>query len=198
MKKLHLGCGRNYLKGWINTDKHKRDYKLDDVVDVTEKLPYEDSSIDYIFSEHVIEHMDYDCGKFMLKECFRVLKPSGKIRISTPDLKFLIDLYTDNKSEIQTRYIDMCIKHNAYDINTNRCSDAFIINNFVRAWGHLFIYDYESLSTLLLNVGYSNIQTFKICESNDEHLKNIENVSDKKRPNREFLQLETFTIEATK
>ena len=40
----------------------------------------------------MIEHLKYSDGQNMLKESFRVLKPKGKIRISTPDLQFLIDL----------------------------------------------------------------------------------------------------------
>ena len=65
------------------------------VIDITKKFPFVSSTFDYVFSEHMIEHIKYQDGLKMLNESFRVLKPSGKIRISTPDLQFLLDLYLD-------------------------------------------------------------------------------------------------------
>ena len=59
MIKLHLGCGRNLLDGWINTDFNIAKFRGSDFLDVTEKFPYDDNSVDYIFSEHMIEHISY-------------------------------------------------------------------------------------------------------------------------------------------
>ncbi len=198
MNKLHLGCGRNYLRGWINTDINSKKFQLDQELDITKNFPFENNTISYIFSEHVIEHMDYKEGKFMLEECYRVMRPNGKIRISTPDLKFLIKLYTKDKTQLQKDYINLNINHRAYDIDKYHCTDAFIINNFVRAWGHLFIYDKETLTNLLKEIGFKNINSYNICESEDKNLQNLENVRDSNRPSGEFLQLETFTLEAIK
>src|SRR5262245_38028533 len=84
-------------------------------------------------------HRAYDRARLlhgtltMLKECNRVLRPGGKLRVSTPDLKFLLDLYEPTK-ELQRRYIkwstDQCIPW------APRPSGAFVINNFVRGFGH--------------------------------------------------------------
>jgi len=211
MKKLHLGCGRNILDGWINTDfdlvkfpsgpKHLdvtnkfsiREKRKDDII-------IDDNSIDYIFSEHLIEHLTYQEGKFMLEECFRVLKVGGKVRISTPDLKFLIDIYTDDKTDLQKRYIDYSVNHEAYDISIG--TDTFIINNFVRDWGHTFIYDEKTLKSLFESIGFSGVKSYLITESEDENLKNLEHITDKinidQGQTKEFLQLETFTLEAKK
>ena len=172
--KLHLGCGRNYLDGWINTDIDSKRYKLDQRLDITENFPFENNTISYIFSEHVIEHISYKDGKFMLEECYRIMKPNGKIRISTPDLKFLIEFYTKDKSQLQKDYVNLSISHSAYDIDIYLCTDAFIINNFVRAWGHLFIYDEETLTNLFTEIGFKNINSYKICESEDKNLQNLE------------------------
>ena len=199
MIKLHLGCGRNLLGGWINTAS-KTSLQGCDYLDVTEKFPYDDNSVDYIFSEHMIEHISLQDGKFQLEESFRVLKSGGKIRISTPDLKFLIELYTDNKTDLQKRYIDYTVKHPAYNVSIG--IDTFIINNFVRDWGHIFIYDKKILKTLLESIGFTDVKSYLITESEDENLKNLEHITDEININqgqtKEFLQLETFTLEAKK
>tara|TARA_Y100000034_G_C6746907_1_gene331771 strand:- start:97 stop:699 length:603 start_codon:yes stop_codon:yes gene_type:complete len=200
MIKLHLGCGRNILDGWINIDINIAKFRGSDKLDVTETFSYDDNSIDYIFSEHLIEHLTYQEGKFMLEECFRILKVDGKIRISTPDLKFLVDLYTEDKTDLQKRYIDYSVNHSAYNVSIG--IDTFIINNFVRDWGHIFIYDEKTLSSLFESIGFSNVKSYLITESEDENLKNLENINDElnveKGLTKEFLQLETFTLEAKK
>jgi len=199
MIKLHLGCGKNLLGGWINTDS-KTSLQGCDYLDVTEKFPYDDNSVDYIFSEHMIEHINYQDGKFMIEESFRVLKSGGKIRISTPDLKFLINLYTEDKTDLQKKYIDYSVNHKSYNVSIG--TDTFIINNFVRDWGHTFIYDEKTLKSLLESIGFSDVKSYLISESEDENLKNLENINDSENrgqgQTKEFLQLETFTLEATK
>ena len=92
VRKLQLGSGDNYLKDWLNTDLYPRskDYIC---MDATRQFPFGDSTFDYLFSEHLIEHFTYEAGEFMLKECYRVLKSGGKIRISTPSLEQLAGLF---------------------------------------------------------------------------------------------------------
>ena len=51
-RKLQLGCGRNWLEGWINSDYFPRTSDILQL-DVTIALPFENDTFDYIFSEHV-------------------------------------------------------------------------------------------------------------------------------------------------
>ena len=53
-------------------------------VDLNYSLPYEDEFFDYILSSNGIEHLE-DQYNFV-RECYRVLKPNGKILISTPNV----------------------------------------------------------------------------------------------------------------
>ena len=87
MRKLNLGCGGNVLDGWINSDVNPIS---SDVIhlNVGNEFPFNDNEFDYIFSEHMIEHKPYEVGSSSLKECYRVLKPRGVVRVSTPDLAF--------------------------------------------------------------------------------------------------------------
>lgn len=189
---LHIGCGSNIIEGWLNADfKPVSDNILH--FDATKRFPFENDMFDYIFSEHMIEHVSYTNGFEMLSECQRALKNNGKIRITTPNLQFLIDLYQDNKSKLQIEYIkwstDRFIKHSPYS------DDTFVINNFVRDWGHLFIYDEKTLRSLLERTGFTKITRCELNESESEPLRNLENM---KRMPEGFLQLESLTLEATK
>lgn len=50
-----------------------------------DRLPFEDGSLHFVFSEHFFEHLFYDEAISLLRECHRVLAPRGLIRISVPD-----------------------------------------------------------------------------------------------------------------
>jgi predicted SAM-dependent methyltransferase len=193
VKKLHIGCGRNVLPGWLNMDALPL---LPDVLylDATRRFSFKDAAFDYIFSEHMIEHISYHHGLNMLAECRRVLQPFGKIRISTPDLNFLFNLYRDDKSELQQRYIKWSTR--AFTNGTvPEDNPLFVINHFVRSWGHRFIYDEKTLREAMQNTGFTNIVRCDLQESENPALRNLENEA---RLPLAFLRLETLTLEATK
>src|SRR5262249_38349849 len=106
LPRLHIGCGDNVLPGWLNSDFPARSPAVPEL-DGTRAYPLRGGTFSYVYSEHMIEHVPYAGGASMLKECHRVLKPGGKIRISTPDLRFLIDLYLagDRRTALQANYI---------------------------------------------------------------------------------------------
>ena len=189
VRKLHIGCGENMLAGWLNSDYNPHNPNVMHL-DATRRFPFEDSTFDYVFSEHMIEHIAYPDGLRMLRQCRRVLKKDGRIRISTPDLRFLINLYCDSKSDLQNRYVrwasDTFIRNGEY-------TDTMVINNFVRAWGHRFIYDEKTLTGSLELCGFVDVVAYGINDSQDEDLRDLENEG---RMPAGFLQLETFTLEA--
>ena len=73
-------------------------------MDAGEPFPILDNTIDYVYSEHLFEHLTYKQAKNMLKESYRVLKENGVIRIATPNLQFLIDLYLHPEKDINKSY----------------------------------------------------------------------------------------------
>jgi len=192
LRKLNLGCWKNILDGWLNSDYYPISRHLIHL-DATKTFPLDDYEFDYVFGEHMIEHISYEQGQHMLKECYRVLKKGGKIRISTPDLSFFIDLYGSDKSELQKKYIKWTTE--TFIGSAPFCDSAFVINNFVRDWGHLFIYDERILRYSLEIAGFINITKFNLNSSEDDALRNLEN---EKRLPKGFLQLESFTLEGTK
>lgn len=81
IKKLNLGCGKNYRKGWINLDLHS---KKAEVTHDLNKYPYPfpDSYFDYILAAGVIEHLDNPLKA--MEELWRISKPNATIMIKTP------------------------------------------------------------------------------------------------------------------
>jgi SAM-dependent methyltransferase len=99
---LEIGCGRGeYLAkmrdlGWNvrgvdvsqeAIDFAKSHYQLDVCVAWADNLPYDDASFDIVFLKHVIEHLHEPIA--IMKEIYRVLKPNGRILITTPNANSL-------------------------------------------------------------------------------------------------------------
>ena len=59
--------------------------------DAGRRWPFEDGSFDIVYSEHMFEHVLPTDGAAFLKEMYRVLRPGGVLRVTTPDLeKYLL------------------------------------------------------------------------------------------------------------
>jgi len=79
--KLHLGCGHQKFKGYINCDISK-EVKPDKIVDLEKPLPFEDNSVDEIIAYHVLEHINNFIP--LMKEIHRICKKEALIIIKTP------------------------------------------------------------------------------------------------------------------
>ena len=195
LPKLHVGCGKHILPGWLNADTYLQDPSLPVYrFDASQEFPFADATFEYVFSEHMIEHISYAAGLRMLRECLRVLKPLGVLRLSTPDLDFLVDLRRPDKSPLQREYIRWSTETNTPDA-PDRANEIFVINNFVRDWGHTFIYDEKTLRRSLQLAGFGQLRKCVLQESSVECLRNLENET---RMPPGFLRLESMVFEATK
>jgi predicted SAM-dependent methyltransferase len=76
--KLQFGCGGNRLEGWQNYDSE---------IDIAKPpLPFRDAYADFIFAEHVLEHVPLQEAIRFLRDCHRILKPGGTIRLAVPSI----------------------------------------------------------------------------------------------------------------
>ena len=90
--KLHLGCGKRHLPGFVHVD--AVEYPHVDYVHVVEQLPmFEDNRADLIYSCHVLEHFRRAQVGAVLREWRRVLRPGGVLRTAVPDFEKLVELY---------------------------------------------------------------------------------------------------------
>jgi len=193
-KKLQLGTSNNFLEGWFNTDIVCNDRRVV-YMDATSRFPFSDNSFDYVMAEHMIEHVGYSAGGVILRECFRILKPGGCLRFSTPDLRTLLGLYAKPLSAEQQSYIDWIIQRLMPEVR--ECKATFVINNAFRAWGHCFLYDQETLHHALLSSGFREIRFCKPGASEDPLLRNLESHG-REIEDESINQFETIVVEARK
>ncbi len=88
MTKIQFGSGPNQLEGWINLQENTGD--------ITKPLKFENDSVDYILCEHVLEHVTHQHAWIFLRECHRILKPGGVVRIIVPSIDKIWTRATDD------------------------------------------------------------------------------------------------------
>jgi predicted SAM-dependent methyltransferase len=163
--RLNVGAGPGAVDGWVNLDLLPG--SSDDVMpfDATKRWPFDDASAEAVNSEHFLEHIDPDKAGFYFQEAFRVLRPGGVVRTSTPDLEGLANAFlARDRVAIET--------HRGHGYEARNHADMF--NNYVYSWGHAHIYDFDTIATLLEEAGFEQIERVEFGESRHEVLSGID------------------------
>jgi predicted SAM-dependent methyltransferase len=171
VRKLQIGAHVCVLPGWLNTDLYPLSISAV-ALDATKTFPLPDSSFDYVFSEHQLEHIDYSGALNMLKECRRILRPGGKIRLAVPSLDRLIELIQTRRTEVQDRYIRYSTDF--WWPSVQNPGPCFAFNSAFMNWGHKFLYDQATLRNALETTGFTRTQFFAPGVSDDPNLTGIE------------------------
>ena len=155
MKMIQAGCGPIKLDGYINIDiepSHNPDVCGDILT-----MDFED--VDVIYSCHMAEHLSFPFGmvKF-LSLCHKWLKKGGILRLAVPDLELGVFGYYVKK-DLNFLYGDEFKGYYYRDTLAER------LNFFIKAWEHKFCYDYETLSLLIADAGFTVIQKKQANES---------------------------------
>lgn len=192
-RKLQIGCGKNILPGWLNCDFAPSSPQAV-YLDATSRFPLADESVDFIFSEHMIEHVPYAAGQRMLRECFRVLKPGGTIRISTPNLRNIASLMSEPLTQEKQFYIRTAT--DKYIPDNSRYLPGFVMNNFYWDFMHYFIYDPETLTQAFETAGFRHAQKMSSGMGSVPELSGLE--SHAKIVGAKLDEFESMIFEATK
>lgn len=143
--RLHLGSGDHHIAGWINVD-FSPAMDVEVAADLTREMPFRSGSIDLIHSEDFIEHVDAEAGRAVLRECHRILRAGGVMRLLTPDLRAIIEEVYLHRDARHLRWCNVNLE------TSDRC-DA--LNMHLRMGGeHRFIYDEEHLTQQLRQAGF--------------------------------------------
>jgi predicted SAM-dependent methyltransferase len=148
--KLQIGAWRFPLAGWLNSDLVTSTIHLD----LRRPLPLPDSAFAYVFGEHVIEHLSENDGVRLLTELRRILRPGGVLRLTTPDLRKIVDLYEDRNEVISWSDYKRYFSEATWP-HERPCQ---ILNTYLRHWGHKYVYDQHDLTAKLLEAGFAEIE----------------------------------------
>lgn len=143
--RLHLGCGPFYKEGWINVDLARPGRKLDVAWDLRWGLPFENGSVDAIFSEHLLEHLTWTDGLQLFRRCFAALRGGARMRVGVPDLGRYIASYVGSDP-----LIEAC--------RPGRPTPAMALNELYYCHGHHYMYDAETLIAFLAEVGFVQVE----------------------------------------
>jgi predicted SAM-dependent methyltransferase len=144
-----IQSGRNHHIVWANA---------------TRRLPFDDASVEVIYSCHMLEHLDATEVQQCLKEFMRLLKPGGILRLALPDLRFHIDKY------LKTGDADAFINGTLL----GRAKPRTLKGHLLRAVlgdriSHSWMYDGQSLVHLLTNSGFANARCLSPGETMIDH-----------------------------
>jgi predicted SAM-dependent methyltransferase len=166
---LQSGCGDAVRRFWLNSDyrslhdgKETRTerghvYRIEEdryfiQHDVEEPFPIADASLDWCYSEHLIEHLTSEQGIAWLADMRRLLKPGGFVRVSTPDLRRYAEGYVDPSGQFFTthgrRVGELLGDKEAV------ARRAYMMNQTFFHWNHKWMYDFEELRHAAIEAGF--------------------------------------------
>lgn len=192
VRRLVLGSGIHRRRGWLSSDLLP---VLPSTIflNATKLFPLPTASFDLIFCEHMIEHLDLDGAERMLRECRRVLRAGGILRIATPDLERFTVLPGQPLDDMTKRYVrwaNVSAGAPMHDLE----NPVYAFNQMMRAWGHTFLYDDITLRRALERSGFEAIIRCQPGQSAVPALCNLERHGS--MIGEEFNRFETMVLEA--
>jgi len=181
-RRVNLGCGTTPTLGWINLDnspaikiansplvyrifkslgflnaeqiKNIEWNKKNKIVfgDASKRFPFEDKSIEVIYTSHMLEHLSQSNVENVLKEARRVLQPGGIIRIAVPDLRIIMEDY------FQSGDANLCMERlmvQPQPINTLKQKLKLLLVGYRH---HQWMYDGNSISKMLVIHGFKDVE----------------------------------------
>jgi predicted SAM-dependent methyltransferase len=154
--RLHVGSGQAPIAGWVNIDIQPLP-GVDRVLDVRRGLPYD--GVAAIYGEHFLEHLELEEGLACLVECRRALASDGILRLSTPNLDWVLASH---------------YRYGRWAEEGEAVSDCFRMNRAFHGWGHRFLYNRQALDAALRAAGFAKITMHRYGESDVPELSGLE------------------------
>ncbi|MFF4387044.1 class I SAM-dependent methyltransferase [Streptomyces sp. NPDC001552] len=159
-KNVQVGGGAHRIDGFFNIDAVP---PADLLWDVREGLPLQDHTVEVLFSEHFLEHIDYPrSAKHYAYEAHRVLAPGGQLITGVPDAAYVLSRYPTGPQEAEEMVDRWYAKRTCrQDINTY----LDLINYVFRDQEddpaytpHLWAYDLDKLCQLFTEAGFKTVE----------------------------------------
>jgi predicted SAM-dependent methyltransferase len=161
--RLHVGCGFNFVRGWVNVGLFEESFLGYGCVtennglvlhaDLTRDFPFADGTLEEVYASHFIEHFTFTEGLSLLRAFHRALRPGGVIRLTFPDLELWVRKYSEDDIAFFEKYRAFFANDPRQHVKTK--GEVFMSQ--LHGWGHRWGYDYESARHLLDLAGFSRV-----------------------------------------
>ena len=191
--RVHLGCGPELKNGWLNID-----LNLHRNIPVAEKpspqtlfidydlrlgsLPLESGSAAYFYSSHFLEHLEYQAGVRLMRDCHRILRSGGIFRAALPDFGKMFRAYIE-RDHNHFSLVDLLEWLPDREPETVSLIDNVNLGVYQRG-EHKCIYDEEKILLVLRRIGFASVEITPFKEIVD--------------PDNEIRRRYSFYVEAVK
>jgi predicted SAM-dependent methyltransferase len=138
-------------------------------MDVSQPWCYDDNTVDYITSEHMLEHIPSEKNLFALQEAHRVLKVGGVIRTIVPNKKFYEELRGKDDHPFVTKYNQLIMKRS----NTHNLGNE-ISRRGLQGQGHVWVPTEKMLIDRHREAGFDEVKIVQYNESDHKVLNGID------------------------
>ncbi len=196
--KLNLGCGPVQPSGWINVDNSYRARfattapRLDALltkfrlipatefrpglraVNLERRLPWEEGRIDAIYGGEMLEHFTEEKGNFLLRECFRVLKPGGILRMRVPNNAIFWQNYLDEYNKTKSLPREQWNDHHARWIRMFFDDICVKFRAGYSGHYHRWMFDEISLCVAFEKAGFTEVSSMQFHSSRISSISDVE------------------------
>lgn len=146
---VNAGCGQKAHPGFINLD-YTWQPGVDLLWDLSWQLPFQDDSLQGIYTEHCLEHLPFELATgHVLREFQRVLGRGGRLRLIVPDAGLYLRLYAEADTNPGV----------SFPLHDDALATPMMyVNRCFRDHGHLYAYDFETFKHFLLKARFSSIE----------------------------------------
>lgn len=208
--KLHLGCGSHRPDGWVNVDGswNARLAKIPllrkalgffhlvpgellripwdshiSICDVRKPLPFPNGSAQGVYASHLLDCLHLFETQRLLKECFRVLRPGGVLRVVVEDIRPILQEYLEERPSARLSEELACLRPADRLMARLLCKNpepprgGFLYELYRRVTDfqtRKWAYDADSLKFHLKEAGFGDISERKFLDSQIPKIEEVE------------------------
>ena len=131
--KLTIGCGYNYLPGYINIDALPE--SAADRLMPAHSLAFPDASAREVKALQLVEHLGFFKTKYFLAECWRILGPEGTLLLETPDIEKSFELFLEGDHKVKEAVLGWLYGSETPDMSHLYCFPAALLEELLAEAG---------------------------------------------------------------